>query len=53
MDELAAKYGARFEPARSLREAARDRRPIGSKNETLTRGTGFQPVRETVKLEST
>jgi 3-hydroxyacyl-CoA dehydrogenase/enoyl-CoA hydratase/3-hydroxybutyryl-CoA epimerase len=30
MDELAAKHGPRFEPAKLLREAARDRRAIGS-----------------------
>jgi 3-hydroxyacyl-CoA dehydrogenase/enoyl-CoA hydratase/3-hydroxybutyryl-CoA epimerase len=29
MDELATKHGPRFEPAKSLREAARDRRPVG------------------------
>jgi 3-hydroxyacyl-CoA dehydrogenase/enoyl-CoA hydratase/3-hydroxybutyryl-CoA epimerase len=29
MDELATKHGSRFEPARSLRDAARDRLPIG------------------------
>jgi 3-hydroxyacyl-CoA dehydrogenase/enoyl-CoA hydratase/3-hydroxybutyryl-CoA epimerase len=29
MDELAAKHGPRFEPGKSLREAARDRSPLG------------------------
>jgi 3-hydroxyacyl-CoA dehydrogenase/enoyl-CoA hydratase/3-hydroxybutyryl-CoA epimerase len=51
MDDLAAKHGARFEPAKSLREAARDRRLIGAAIKNLHRDTGLRPVLSVMESE--